>query len=610
VRTNFSTGPDYTRLDGGFVSDPPHHFPFEDALSAWSWLHIQDNIQEHHVLPFDVKTSIYYKMLGQVVSILLVVHPQYPDYLCIMPSQSYKSLRAVQERLNDSACGVRNFEKALLEYVSYPPVLALFAVHRDLVPTAIDNLLNCMLNQVPYLNPSNLNEFHGWSIFEDHGAQQLLETKEHHHSRSVSAVQTFRQFLNTKLQGRFEVIHNPFQPLICDFILRDVMSGDFFFIEHKSSQDQYRNIKPEYGDPKYNWHFLFFQVQDDLYIYHRGSRTEAPLKTIKSKHYSHVNFQSPNAGIEFASAIESKGREAKNEMRKKWRDFKIYDDSINEKQPGDVDLLGFLSKETSRADPDRRQPPHGSIAQCFTMLFCNAFNVQCWQLGRLVCLALVGNPCGDAVIVNHVWTSEERDMFEADRKLPISLVSSNGEPSPPCVVVRFLPHHMLSRVNSAQAFEPGRRLVAEIPACVSQSFVYIASTGGVPSPNTEFQLPNSFVLLPSGSTNWVELGENCGSCDEQNGQRQWKYLQRYSNLGNAHVGCSMIDAPYLNRDINALEHIYNFKDGSVHDYFVDLLLDYDSDYITRIFGPSGILQKQWNHGAKMVKDEISSATDT
>jgi hypothetical protein len=408
--TNQKSAPDFGCVDGALLVDPLNDFPFDDTFKAWHWVQHQKNPAKLRIIPFDVKANLTHRSPWQKALFFIVVSPEDPDYLCIMPMQSFTTLYAIYQRLRDATFGVHTFHEEWDAYVSYSAILAPFAVHKNVLPTALESLVHCMERGTPYMNPSNGVRFTCWQLFCDDGAQDLLRSKSKRHRTSANAVQSLYTFLEENLQGKFSLRLNRVQPLICDFILLDEENGDYFFIEHKSLLDG-NSILKQYGDPKYNWHFLFAQVMDDVFIYKRGAPIVAATKGIELKH---IDLQARDSGKTFAKIIRSDASTVKADIRAKWKDFTHYDDGI------DSGLLEDTKETDESESPDasglqqRRLHERGK-AQRHVIRFANNFNEQCWKLGKLVCLVLIGNPCGDAIIVRHTWTSEEKELFDASR---------------------------------------------------------------------------------------------------------------------------------------------------------------------------------------------------
>ncbi|EUC42865.1 hypothetical protein COCMIDRAFT_39158 [Bipolaris oryzae ATCC 44560] len=573
-------GPDFSSLDGGLIFDPPEGFPMNmDPSAVWSWVnkHRQkDNLQ---IVPIDIKLSISTRSARQIAPIFIVAPPGNSEILCILPVNSYTALHAnTKLEYQDSHTLVKDesikaHRMRPREPLHISTLLAPFAVHRCDLFEALLRLKDAFKGQTTYTNPSNGVVMRGWTPpLPDCSPEKLMMILGERQKFSATTIQELAQLLRAQPEFQLELLFNLIQPLSCDLILRDKKSSTVYLIEHKTttSRETKSDIvtlrpAPEWADYKLNWNFLLHQQGDWLAIHTReGHKARSSTPAVR------VNIRSPDAISTFARTIQQ---------------------------------TTATQKQSTRTITARKE--------LFRIAFCDAINDQCYKLGKNACIILEGNACGDAVMVRHDWTERDTARYKANRTLPVSLVGGIRSGSLSALVLRFIAHNWPPRVPPSQIFEPTRVRTIEIPLCMSQPFIYVAAT--ISSPSIDGQpILDQPILLPSGDTNWLVKYKGCKVCDSEIRTRNWRPVIQTlgEGQGAGQPGSSLIQLPFLKQDAEPLCHVYAFSNGSVHQHFDNLLCDQGSHYVTPIYGPNGLLQRQWNHGSPRMQNTGSSATHT
>lgn len=343
---------------------------------------------------------------------------------------------------------------------------------------------------------------------------------------------------------------------------------------------------------QHNWHFLFNQGEDDALVIHTREGHEHGETTPPV----FVALEKPNAAFMIASTVRKHGGLAKQRLQTKWQKLNLSPDDLSEEENAARELA-TIEQETEA--PDQKQIHRNiNMKDRFRIAFCDAMNDQCYKLGKHVCIVLNGNACGDAAMIQHDWTERDIARYAASRTLPISLVDGEQPKSFHLLVLRFLPHSWPPRVPPLQIFEPAWGYTTEIPLCKAQPFIYVSATGSLPSLDRRPCI-DKLILLPSEATGWLDESNMCSACDDETKTREWKPLVHYirDRQKENNPGSSLVQAPFLKSTTKPLEQMYDFADGSVHEYIDGLLSDHNSIYITSMNGPKGLLQRQWNHGS-------------
>jgi hypothetical protein len=560
------------------------------------------------IVTLDVKLTIHNRVARQIAPIFVVAPPEHTEILCILPINSYTALNANWRMENvDSHNLVQNESNKAHRMRPREPLLvssllAPFAVHQRHLFEALLRIKYAFKGQSPYINPSNGVCLRGWKPpMLDSSPQKLMMVSGERQRQSAGAVQQLAQVLRARPDCHMDLLFNLVHPLGCDLVLRDKASSIAYLIEHKMTTPKKRRsstitLKPpsDWMDVKHNWHFLFHQQNHWLAIHtRRGDEHGDTTPAIR------VDLDDPLAASIIASGVRSHGSLAKQRLQTKWQTLDVYEDSLQGEESKSTEPTTTEQKTVAR---QQSVYPYRGAKEQLRVTFCGAMNDQCYKLGKHVCIILEGNACGDAVMIRHDWTQLDAARYSASRTLPISLVDGVQSGSSNVLVLRFLPHSWPPRVPPSQIFEPARTRTIEIPLCMGQPFLYVAATGSFPSAGRKPYI-DRLILLPSEHTDWSSnLGE-CSICDNETRVRDWKpIIQAFGEgQGKGEPGSSLVQAPFLNKHAEPLGQVYDFADGSVHDYLDRLLSDQNSPYVTSIYGPKGLLQRQWNHGAPRLK---------
>jgi len=129
-------GPDHATVDGGFIVNPPHDFPYEDLTSALRWA---EKWSKHpkpeplQIYRFDAKMGIVNPKPGQWAPFFIVTVPEFPKYLCIVPLRCWFNLNMViHRRMRTGVPSLRTNQE-----IVFDDLLAPFAVHEDQVYNAL-----------------------------------------------------------------------------------------------------------------------------------------------------------------------------------------------------------------------------------------------------------------------------------------------------------------------------------------------------------------------------------------------------------------------------------------------------------------------------------------
>ncbi|KAH7562755.1 hypothetical protein BM1_02275 [Bipolaris maydis] len=598
-------GPDFSMLDGGLIFDPPEGFPMDmDPSAVWTWVNEHKKKQTLQIVPIDIKLSISARKLHQIAPLFIVAPPGNTEILCLLPIRSYTDLHAnLKLAYRDTQCADKDKSSKTHRLRPREPLhisnlLAPFAVHKCDLFEALLRLRNTFNGQSAYTNPSNGVTLRGWTPqAPDPNLEKLMMIQGGRQRNSAGVIHELVQTLRSQKECGIELLFNLVQPLACDLVLRDNMSSTAYLIEHKvtTPTETRSNIVslrpgPEWKKEQHNWHFLLHQHGDWVAIHTReGHKAGSNTPAIR------VNLKSPGAASSIATTIRNHGVLAKQRLQAKWRSL-VYEGSL-------------LYEESQSTEPKKSQskPSRAAGNEMLRISFCDAINNQCFKLGKHACILLEGNACGDAVMVRHNWTECDRSRYRSSRILPVSLVEGIKSRSSEALILRFIPHFWPPSVPSSQLFEPARMRSIRVPLCLGQDFVYVAAT--MSSPSTQEPFLDKLILLPSGDTDWLAKFDSCNTCDEESETRDWKptFESIPESQGGGHAGSSLIQLPFLNRHAQPLHQVYDFEDGSVHSRLDILLQEEGSRYVTPIYGPNGLLQRQWNHGSPRVHNADSPA---
>ncbi|XP_014559656.1 hypothetical protein COCVIDRAFT_35175 [Bipolaris victoriae FI3] len=599
-------GPDFSELDGGLIFDPPDGFPMNmDPSDVWAWVHEHREDSNLQVVPFDIKSSISVRSSHQIPPIFMVAPPGHPEILCILPINSYTSMLASMKLEYADSRGVE-FNKAhrmrQREPLHVSSLLAPFAVHQRDLFRALAGIRDAFKSQSTYRNPSNGITLRGWMPPEpDSSLEKVLMVSMSKQDHSAQVIQELVQTLHAQPDCHIEILFNLVQPLACDLILRDNASSTTYLLEHKLSTPKERKpntaplkINETWASDKLNWHFLFHQHGYWLMIHTReGHKAGSNTPVVR------IDMRTPDAASKIANTIRAHGKLAKRRLQNKWRTLDLYE--------------GSLSDETTMStEPVTREMTiHGRSAarEQLRIAFCDAINNQCYKLRKHACIILESSGCGEAVIIRHDWTDRDVAIYQASKSLPVSLLSGTQSRSSQALVLNFIPHYWPPSVESLQLFEPARLRMIHIPLCLRQPFIYIAATISAQSADRKACI-EKLIILPSEDTDWKIGPDRCRVCDDETRARDWKPVVQslVESQGNHNPGSSLIQVPFLNQRAEPLCKVYDFNDGSVHGYLDGILQDQNSRYVTPIYGPKGILQRQWNHGSPRMVDTGCSST--
>lgn len=565
---------------------------------------------------FDAKMGISNWTRGQWAHFIILVLPDFPDYYCIMPFRSFANLHAVHRRTsrNWNTIPSLEFRTSGQRYHTFESYLALFAVYKDDVYQALTNLVNTAVNLTWYVNPTNGVEFSGWKILHvDTSFQPLLRTSQVYQRRSADAIWRIARFLESADGIDMRIVPNPAEPLVCDFTLMDERLKISYLIEHK-----YRDLgdRPRRGankltydevawrDKSLNWHFLFSQYGDEMAIFTRRGMTSVDSTTTPPLY---LNMSKPGAATEFAEYIRAQGSIAKSRIRSKWQSVDLYDDSVRA-----ADGLDHSTSISVSSNIQSRTLPKSDI-QRFAFAFGNAFNRQSYKLQSGCCVILDNDPCADAVVVEHDWDTDDLLAFRSAAKLPVNMV---GKSNPALILLKFIPHyHQTKTVSISKAFELSMQGNFEIPACSAQPFIYVATTGGVPQPGQDVDL-DELVLIPSKETTMLDDSLMCDNCSNRDQERAWTYvtqtiskpeLVQLQVVGSSKgLQVPLTQAPFLRETARPTTRIVSLLNGDVHQYFSRLFSRTGTEIVSKLHGPTGLLQRQWNHGTSRFYRQATS----
>jgi hypothetical protein len=537
----------------------------------------------------------------------MVTVSEFPEFVCIVPMRSYANLYAVHRRTsrNDHGHARLSFRIDMGRTATFNDSLAPFAVHQDDIYQALVNLASASEDQTWYINPTNGVEFLGWKVPDpDTTSLPILRMGSRYQVTSRDAILRLADFVESIPEMRMKLLMNPVEPLICDFTIRDEKEGTSYLIEHKartsvSRAEQLLTTEKEWIDPKMNWHFLIHQCGEHLAIHTRnperlGDSVTSPARLI--------DMGAPNACQEFAQTPRQYGRIAKSRLRNKWKKVEVYDDSLE----GDGSSAATLSGPTD-AGIKARGILRSEI-QHYALAFSIKFNDQCWKLGLHGCILLNNHPCADAVILEHKWMHHEKTAYESGGILPLSLVQRSATKAR-CILLKFIPHyHYPGAPSTSQLFELSVQTSFEIPVCSAQGFIFVASTGGIPVPGQEPNL-DRLVLLPSDQTVMLDDSRSCTDCDrhQDETEKQWTFVRKLLNNEDMESMLKLSSkngrlvpltrAPFLKSTARPDMRIFKLPEGEVHDQFCHMFAQGDTSVVTNIDGPTGLLQRQWNHGS-------------
>jgi hypothetical protein len=591
LTSNRYLGPDHATTDGALIIDPPVDFPFESLTSAWDWAldHRKDTTaQKLNVIRFDVKLGISMPKPRQWAPFFIIIVPEFPQSICIVPIRSYINFSTVIASRGRVAASLSAISPLRIDHeLVYNNVLAPFCVHKDDIYDALVSIADASINNDTYINPSNGVTFSGWDIPPPEPTLvNTFKVHETHQANARDAVEKFQQFVRT-VPG-MHLAMNPVMPLICDMILVDEDESVSYHIEHKSYAPEY-NTKALLERPvdswmneKQNWHFLFCQSGDDLVIYTRSGQRDSDSAVTKPLS---INMTASDSITTFADTIRNHGRAARLRLSTKWKSIDTYDDTV---APDD--------------DHHRSTSATPSSHNIVSRMFREKINSQCCQLRQYICVPLNNHPCADAVMIEHIWTDEDVELYESSGLVPVSLATTPADPQRG-ILIKLVPHILPPKTTStSNLFEPAWGAGFDVPTCTAHDFIYVAMSGGITTTDRPHN-PDTICLLPSVLTDI--LGDRvCQKCQNPPDPREWtetKISIRNEDLGMQASRFSLAQYPCLDSDAKPLERVYSFQNGSVHAYFNRMFEQSNNRIVTTVQGSRGILQTQWNHGDKRVR---------
>jgi len=604
-----SLGPDHATVDGGIIVDPPDDFPHGDLTAASTWAEkrrVNHETERIRIYRFDVKMGIGSLKSGQWAPFFLTTLPEFPEFVCIVPIRCWHNLYHVDKRRLRAGFDHLGSPLRTNQELVFSDLLAPFAVHQDDLYDAFIRIVQASEDKTVYINPTNGVELHGWCLpSPDTTTHNVLEVREKTQDTSRLAIVRLLDFIDG-IPG-ISVALNPISPLVCDMFLIDEIENTSYNLEHKHAVRQRREeleFEPEWSDIKYNWHFLFHQCEDELIIHTRGDGSD-PDSTVPGPRT--INMADQNGNNEFTEIIRAHGPMARSRLLQKWKTTSDYDAS--------VETTGTKGEEAESAEVSNANLRSHHMQVAYTgLLFRDKINEQCCKLGLHACILLYNNPCADAIIVEHIWQPGEIELYRSSGLVPVSLAMKSIKKR--CIAIRFLPHRVPAESISTDSmpiprlFEPAINSSWEVPVCTAQDFVYVATTGHIPTLN-QVSCLDTVILLPSTATDILPTSRTCKECEERPLPREWTYFQpRVVGLNVERKNqWSLLECPFLKHDSEPLNRLYTVDNGSVHEYFCKAFTQDESRLITTLHGPSGILQRQWNHGdVRLVHDLFNHPT--
>ncbi|XP_014555183.1 hypothetical protein COCVIDRAFT_17198 [Bipolaris victoriae FI3] len=596
-------GPEYGNVDGGLIVNPPSDFPFKDLTAACEWLRQQkDNrtSQPLQIYRFDCKAGWSPPRAGQWVPFYMVTSHAFPQYICIVPMRSWRGIYRTLRRNTWDAVAHGQFQLSPNEALVFSDVLAPYAVHESDIYKALTRIINASLQKSTYVNPTNGVKYNGWVVPDpDKTADGLLTVLNWKHNASVDVIERLRGFMKGVPRMRLEL--NPVAPLVCDMFLYDEQDNVSYNIEHKSfSVDKggLLSLPLDYLKPEYNWHFLLKQTGENLVIFTRSGQEDAVF--MKTNPHP-IDMSEEGSSEEFARIIRVNGPIAKARLREKWGNANVYDNSF--------ELMSANKGEEPYENNANNHRNTVKVAQ-MGLVFQAKINKQCCNLRQHACILLHNHPSADAAILEHTWSIKDQELYRSSGLIPVSLTGSEMA-SKRCTLLAFIPHTISDTISStSQYFELATNMGWSYPACTAQDFVFIVMTGGFQDPD---QLPclDTVVLMPSYQTTMLPEPRKCTTCENVDRARQWNWTKgRIQNheLGRASKGkaFSFPASPYLKPEAEPFKKLHTFDNDSVHSFFSDIFSTNKSELITTINGPSGLLQRQWNHGDMTLVDDSKS----
>ncbi|OAL49345.1 hypothetical protein IQ07DRAFT_653625 [Pyrenochaeta sp. DS3sAY3a] len=593
-------GPSHAATDGALIIDPPPDFPFDDPIAAWGWARNFRDLNRTFPLQslrFDVKLGLSAAKPKQWAPFFVVIVPEFPDFVCIIPIRSYHNLFNVHRRAycHYNSSRLRDISSRQQQII-FPDILSPFAIHRDDIYEAIISLVDAALDGSCYVNPTNKVHFHGWIVPDvERTMQEFFRVNQREQEQSRQAIEILANFVEKIPEMRIAL--NPVDPLVCDLLLIDDKEGATYHVEHKyltpgvRSSENLHEIPASCVNTTFNWHFLFNQSGNKVAIHTRQDNTTA--KTGHEEPHI-IDMSKPSCSSEFAEIIRSNGPIAKERLRSKWKRVDTYDDTIQEDT--NISISKRAGKATAESDLTRGKP--GTEIQLFSLAFLHKFNAICYAKRRHACITLNNHPNGHAAVVEYTWSDEDLRTYEACGLLPVSLVNQTATATR-CIFIRFMPHRQPTKCSStSQIFEPAMQYTFDIPICSAEEFIYVANSGGLQFPGQELML-DKVVLLPSSRTIILDDGGMCTICENTEKPRKWTTIQARINakeLGGSRQSFSLSQHPILRAGENPLSDFHSLEDGGVYEYFDQLFSQKNAQQIVPMYGSKGLLQRQWNHG--------------
>ena len=542
------------------------------AVEKWEWA---INVKESHFLTFDIKYTSpdAPDLLGNVrwptsrirgsAEIFLLCYQGLPKYIAILP-------RSVALK----ASGGRGSGSGISILISRaPPWVYPFMVRQDYLKEAVHKLLECARTGRYYENPSTGIKLTGWRP-ELQTSPSLSPS-----ANAQAALQAIRNLWDLMKGVDPSVTYDliPVAPLVADSFL--TVQKVTVRVEHKLGYVSAGNGGLRFSGFNpfargHQWHYIIMQPSAVRRKWYCLARHEVPRRWLENPKTLRIPWVELDEWV-YEDGVKRNGVRGMLEYIHKTAHAAIQNAKAslqNEESIEDIESL--LPVDSLLDDDESDSDDKGDSLKEWRELtglhwLVDPFNQQCRDSGQLVLIPLdLRHPFGTHIVVEYLWTSEDKEKWDQDRTLPIYGFSPGIEDRP-CVVMRFWDLSSRSRQMS-------------YPLCLKQSycwqpfveqlFLILGSLSGTDGCITSSQY-SPYLFLPSGFTTYFQSkdfrhrdidvghpGDGYFRFEKPVQHPQWPSQKQVVRLDT-----------FIKTGTNPEDFILNFQDGSIYKQLLRLI---------------------------------------
>ena len=366
---------------------------------------------------------------GKETGVYIVRYEGLDEYIFILPPEVWKRISTLHI---NAGTGITPFISEA------PPGVHPFAVHKTDYAEAVHRLFDASREGGKfYTNPTTGFTANGW---RPHTTKDMTSLAPNLTAKNA----TFSMNTIIKLWKGLKVLgltpkFNPVAPLIADFLLYVPEVGEDLLFEHKagnlalSQNGTTGHIGFRAGDRgpfarARQWHVLIWQQQEERDEWLLIPRHLAPKVDTEAGSYAFSEEQMAKFRYtsleELAEGIRKHALGAISKVHKVRQSLEHEDVRIGaliaSTAASDEEFMAQLATLSEETDIVADLGTGGNTWDFYLDWLFNPVNKWCMEQGKHVMLPLdKGSPCGQAVVIRHSWTEDEKKAFAEDMTLPI-----------------------------------------------------------------------------------------------------------------------------------------------------------------------------------------------